>query len=256
MYRASTNVWRFQNEQWGWNSTDNENISSSYDGWIDLFGWGTSGWNNGNLHYQPYSCYGLSDSDIGFGYGPTDGTNYEYDLTGTYANADWGVFNAIQNGGNQAGLWRTLTYEEWNYVLNGRATTSGIRYVKAYLPFAYGCECILLFPDDWPELVDVNNTNNPNVSFSSNTISSDDWALMQSRGVVCLPAAGYRFFGDMFDDYARTYINPGVGVGYYWTASHEWIGAVSLKFSDDTCVLTEDEVRFAGMSVRLVQDVQ
>ena len=256
MYRATTKVWRFQNEQWGYCGTDNENISSSYDGWIDLFGWGTSSWNNGNWYYQPYSDQ-LNDDyySIGYHYGPTDGTNYDYSLTGTYANADWGVFNAIQNGGNQAGLWRTLTYEEFNYVLNGRATTSGIRYAKAYLPFAYGCEGILLFPDDWPELVDVNNTNNPSASFSSNTISIDTWALMQSRGVVFLPAAGYRTADNIDDEYARTYKNPDTGIGLYWTTSASDRRAMCLCL-DENRVELYDGMRFWGLSVRLVRNVR
>lgn len=258
MYRASTKVWRFANEQWSYCGTDNENISSSYDGWIDLFGWGTSGWNNGNWYYRPYDDEYSDDYwNIGYHYGPTDGTNYNYSLTGTYANADWGVFNAIQNGGNQAGLWRTLTYEEWNYVLYGRGTTSGIRFAKAYLPFAYGCECILLFPDDWPELVDLNDTNNPSASYTSNTITSDTWALMQSRGVVCLPAAGYRTFNNYLeDDHARTYRNPAVGVGSYWTASTVSDGSsyiMNFGFGEDYVTFSET-YRFFGLSVRLVHD--
>ena len=63
-YQASTNTWRFAENQWDYVGTqipdqyghaggtvigsDNSNISQTYSGWIDLFGWGTSGWNNGN----------------------------------------------------------------------------------------------------------------------------------------------------------------------------------------------------------------
>ena len=48
-------------------------------------------------------------SDYGDGSGDIAGTNY-----------DWGVNNAISNGGNEAGLWRTLTIEEWKYLMESR----------------------------------------------------------------------------------------------------------------------------------------
>ena len=73
-YRASTKTWRFAEHQWdfvgstevergqpGGNVTGSSNhlISQSYDGWIDLFGWGTSGYHDTNdsynRHYQPWS---------------------------------------------------------------------------------------------------------------------------------------------------------------------------------------------------------
>ena len=63
-----------------------------------LFAWGTSG-------------YGKPDtipSEQSIAYNPFKGS--------TYANFDWGVYNPISNGGNQAGLWRTLTREEWIYL--------------------------------------------------------------------------------------------------------------------------------------------
>ncbi|MBP5725116.1 MAG: hypothetical protein J6X18_16275, partial [Bacteroidales bacterium] len=99
-YQASTGTWRFAEHQYDMIGSDNSNISSSYSGWIDLFGWGTSGWNSGANAYQPYST-STSYSD----YYP--GGSYSNDLTGSYANADWGVYNKISNGGNSAGMWRT-----------------------------------------------------------------------------------------------------------------------------------------------------
>ena len=111
-YQASTGTWRFAEHQWDIIGSANSNISSSYSGWIDLFGWGTSGWNSGNVYYQPYSSAGSLESDNGGQYGPYGKCN----LTGKYAHADWGVHNAISNGGNAAGLWRTLTVYEWNFL--------------------------------------------------------------------------------------------------------------------------------------------
>ena len=73
-YRASTNTWRFAEHQWDYvgsqkssfvgevdgvsiiweniggtvSGSDNSEISPTYNGWIDLFGWGTSGYNGKN----------------------------------------------------------------------------------------------------------------------------------------------------------------------------------------------------------------
>lgn len=40
-YRASKNKWRFAENQYDIVGEDNANISDKYDGWIDLFGYGT-----------------------------------------------------------------------------------------------------------------------------------------------------------------------------------------------------------------------
>ena len=75
---------------------NNALISPTYSGWIDLFGYGTSGWNSGANEYQPYSTNDNPD-DYLLGY---DALN----LTGEYAKADWGVYNKISNGGNKENL--------------------------------------------------------------------------------------------------------------------------------------------------------
>ncbi|MBQ8957576.1 MAG: hypothetical protein IJ057_03585 [Bacteroidales bacterium] len=91
-YQASTGTWRFAESQLDYIGEGNANISESYDGWIDLFGWGTSGYNHGANAYQPWST-SEHYSDY-FAYG--NGRNNLYDQTG---QADWG-YNAISNGGN------------------------------------------------------------------------------------------------------------------------------------------------------------
>ncbi len=46
-YQASTKTWRFADQQYDVIGMDNEKISETYSGWIDLFGWGTSGYDHG-----------------------------------------------------------------------------------------------------------------------------------------------------------------------------------------------------------------
>ena len=100
-YRASTNIWRFAENQWDTIGSANVNRSATYDGWIDLFCYGASGYNSA----VPYGFY---DNSI-------YGDYCQEDISGT--NYDWGSFNPISNAGNKSGLWRTMTYEEWNYLL-------------------------------------------------------------------------------------------------------------------------------------------
>lgn len=191
-YQASTDTWRFAEHQYDVVGGSNKNISSDYSGWIDLFGWGTSGYNDKHpfMTSTITTDYGNGDNDIA-------GTNY-----------DWGVYNAIINGGNQAGLWRTLTKEEWVYVFNTRNTTSGIRFAMACVN---GMNGVILLPDYWDSsCYSLNKTNNSGASFSSNIISSSLWATLEQYGVVFLPTAGYR---------SGTSVNS-VGSGVrYWSAS-------------------------------------
>ena len=55
-YQASTNTWRFAETQYSIVGNANENISSSYSGWIDLFGRGTSGSGFTTLTYTVSQC--------------------------------------------------------------------------------------------------------------------------------------------------------------------------------------------------------
>ena len=145
-YTKSTGIWSFMDHQYSTVETTSQAIGTDYTSQdvVSLFGWGTSGWNNGNTYYQPYNTANTTSS-----YGPKNGTTRTYDLTGTYANADWG-HNAISNGGNTADTWRTLTKDEWTYLFNTRSAstvngTADARYAKAYL---FGTtHGVIIFPD-------------------------------------------------------------------------------------------------------------
>ena len=244
-YQASTNTWRFASNQWDYVGVANSNISSSYSGWIDLFGWGTSGWDNGNDCYQPWSTNNI----FGHIYGPrvwtTFGYNSVFDLTGAYANSDWGVFNMISNGGNISQNWRTLTRDEWRYVFDFRNTTSGIRYAKAIV---CGVKGVVLLPDNWDaSIYCLNNTNAMGVDFDSNVINANDWVdSFEPYGAVFLPAAGYR--------YGKEPRLVG-SVGCYWSSS--CVGsekADEISFDEAQLSSQYDSDRYFGESVRLVQD--
>ena len=160
-YQAETNTFRFAPHQYNYVGTDNSNIYDiNYLGWIDLFGWGTSGWDNGNVYYRPNDYKSTGTESNGFGYGPINGSGYNYDLTGALANADWGVYNAIINGGNQINQWRTLTSDEWVYLSSGRQNAEQ----KKGLAIIVNVKGIILLPDTWvaPEGISFVNATDYN----------------------------------------------------------------------------------------------
>ena len=247
-YQASTHTWRFASQQWELVGEGNANISSTYSGWIDLFGWGTSGWDNGNTYYLPADYEDTYERMVndGWGYGPTDGEHFDLDLTGHYANADWGVFNPISNGGNRSGLWRTLTSEEWEYVFHQRNTTSGSRFAKAEVN---GVNGIILLPDNWnASTYALRGTNSNSAYYVTNTVSSMDWNnVLEPAGAVFLPAAGSRY-ATTISAYDGEYAK-----GFYWSSTHDVdYGAMLLNFTRGTLLLTLSQYRYVGSSVRVV----
>ena len=237
---ATTPYWKFADNQWDYLST-NGSDATKVD--RDLFGWGTSGWNNHNYFYQPYNTSnatsGTYTSSKGYGYGPTNGSKYTYDLTGTYANSDWGVYNAISNGGNTAGVWRTLTKAEWAYLfyhhtVNGR-TGEGHSYTLGQS--VNGVLGVVLYPDGYT---------------GSTYTTESDWSTFESAGCVFLPAAGRRN--------GASVSSAGSG-GYYWsstayTTANITGDAYHVYFSSRNLYPEDYYSRYDGNSVRLVRPVE
>lgn len=159
-YQASTDTWRFAENQYDTIGAPNANISPINDGWIDFFGWGTgNNPTNSSTDYHDYSTF-----------------------------VDWGV-NAISNGGNEANQWRTLTNDEWGYLFYDRPNASG-KYGKATVA---GVNGIIILPDDY----NGNEINTSRSAWDNNTFSAEDWAAYEADGAVFLPAAGYREGADV-----------------------------------------------------------
>ena len=237
-YQASTNTWRFAERQTCYIGDGNANISETYDGWIDLFGWGTSGFNHGANAYQPWAT-STHYSDY-YAYG--NGRNNLYDQTG---QADWG-YNAISNGGNTENIgWRTLRKEEWSYLMSERTTTTGIHFATAVVD---GTNGMLLFPDDWDGSYPINEPDKYSANFTNNMVSLADWTVLESNGVVFLPSAGIRAEGTQV-----LYVQTG---SIYWASTAQSNDlAYSMYF-----VVGEKQrgvdanYRESGASVRLVMD--
>ena len=235
---ASTPYWKFAENQWDCLGTTTGQNSSNQNADRDLFGWGTSGWDCGNICYHPWN----TNNSSGSSYGPIGANN----LTDNYANSDWGVYNPISNGGNQPNQWRTLTKDEYGYVFNTRTTDSGILYAKANVNNVNG---VVLLPDDWStSYYDLNNTNVNNASFSDNTITVSEWSILEQHGAVFLPATGYRF---------GTSVKNVGNNGYYWSSSFvNSTYAYGLYFHDANLSSQDCSNRTYGRGVRLVHVVE
>ena len=157
-YQASTKTWRFAENQYDRIGEDNKNISDTYDGWIDLFGWGTG--NNPIL---------TSSNDANY-------LNF----------TDWGV-NKISNGGNAANQWRTLTNDEWEYLYSGRTDAALLRS-RATVNNVPG---YIFLPDNWSLPSGMSFTADAN-EWTTNTFSVTGWATMEENGAVFLPTTGGR----------------------------------------------------------------
>lgn len=157
-YQASTSTWQFATNQYDMIGEDNANISDTYTGWIDLFGWGTG------------NC-------------PTK-TSTDDDDYSTFV--DWGT-NAISNGGNEANLWRTLTIQEWGYLIKTRTNAADLKG-QATVADVHG---YVLLPDSWTLPAGLSFTAIPN-DWTTNVYTAEQWAQMEAAGAVFLPATGYR----------------------------------------------------------------
>ena len=242
-YKASTNTWRFAENQWDYVGENNSVRSASYDGWIDSYGWGTSGYNN----KYPYMS---SDNANAYAFG--DWT----DITGTMY--DWGLYCSISNGGTP-GSWFTLSYDEFKYLLETRSRASSLQ-AFATVNNVLG---LILLPDNWVLPSGMTFTSQGTAANVSNTYTVSQWKVMEAAGAVFLPAAGSNDA-----DYGTH--------GDYWTASwggyYEWHGktyaATSLSFTATSSFgyrlspvgvfgnASSDNYYNQHKSVRLVQVVQ
>ena len=215
-YQASTDTWRFANHQYDYVGELNSDISPTNENWIDLFGWGT-------------------------GNNPTNTSEDEAD----YATfVDWGT-NKI--GKDKANTWRTLTLDEWYYLLNERisaATFWGIATVN-------NIHGLILLPDDFtlPEdMTFVAGSDYSGLKWKLNVYTTYEWEKMEKAGAVFLPASGYRDGSSIcrVQDY-----------GNYWSATPSDSNyAYCLVFDSFGAELVGYFFpRYYGQAVRLVQDL-
>lgn len=251
-YQASTGTWRFAEHQWDYVGgtysgeehgtvyengvkCDNSLISQSYSGWIDLFGWATSGWDNNNHYYHPWDTENTGWTVDGYGYGYWDGEYANYEMSGDYANCDWGVFNAISNGSNEPGLWRTLSDGEWSYLVSGRPNAA----YKKSIATVGGVKGWILLPDAWIQPDGIEFLGSAS-NYDINNYTIEDWTIMENAGAVFLPKSGRRNGNGYYYDYDR-----------YWENS---IQSTASAYVNNWSSGGEIAYRYQGLAVRLIQN--
>ncbi len=221
-------TWQFAANQW---EHFGNNQSNNHR---DLFGWGTGGApNEVSLENKDYATF-----------------------------TDWGT-NPITNGGTG---WRTLTAEEWGYLLGpGNGGTTPSKYRANYQSLRGLCKIkvsgteypgMIILPDD---LYDNLPTEGEiatrwaacavaagSLDYENATFTKDEWTALQDAGAVFLPVAGYRG-------------NTVYGLsthGNYWSSLHssnEY--AYYVNFFEKSLYPENSSHRYTGRSVRLVQDI-
>ena len=233
-YTQSTDTWSFASAQWEMIGTDNVtggDVTSdpTYGDYkegtaladkVDLFGWSTSSTN-----------FGVSTS--------TDDNDY----SGSFV--DWGT-NKI--GNDAPNTWRTLTYDEWGYVLFDRPNASSLKGVAQ----VNGVNGLIFLPDTWvcPEGITFKSGFHSEWGVNNyaayQTFTAAEWSKLEAAGAGFLPASGGR---------AGSYGKYVQSNGSYWSAT-EFKSDIAryLGFNSDVANIG-NYLRSNGLSVRLVKDL-
>ena len=315
-YNAAQDKWRFAEHSWDiiggaeessegvWfpgsvftaNNTSADNGRATQDAWIDLFGWGTSGWDAGNTLagacYLPTDWQGTYDNrplrptwnggngQYGAQYGPEGIQN----LTGDYANSDWGIYNQISTYDNSVtydkGTWRTPTKEEWECIISlargnnwGYACITGSGY--SYTDINGNSKALsglLLVPKGWIDPRPNGKTFKSVISqgrawFSDNSYTEAEMQVLMNSGAVFLPASGTRSKYSVGD--CSTEGHGGISGNYWSSTAYSNSEAYSLRFENqrmnsgydysniyDCCFVRDENRRTFGECVRLIKNAE
>ncbi|MBR5855178.1 MAG: hypothetical protein IKY87_05855, partial [Paludibacteraceae bacterium] len=222
-YHPANNKWRFAENQTDYIGAANNKCSSTYNGWLDLFGWSTSATN-----------FGVSTSTS------------ESDYSGSFV--DWGT-NKI--GNDAPNTWRTLTYDEWVYLRHYRTNANDLVGV-AQVNGVNGVNGLVFLPDNWICPAGVTFKSGFHSSYgvgyyaAYQTFTADQWSKLEAAGAVFLPAAGYRYGSNMISVQ---------GSGYYWSATVDFSHYAYVLYFYSTEAIINSVTRDTGLSVRLVKDL-
>lgn len=239
--------WRFADHQYDVIGSSNSTNITVNGSWFDLFGYATSGFNNGQNAYAPNS---------------TSSTNSDYfngNINGTNSNSDWGRYIKSSPGIYYGSTlvtsenWRTLTKDEWSYLM-GRSGK------VAFATIAGTYKGVVLLPDydeigaPWNYAEKLPSGPSFTAGFAggytTNSYTASEWDVLEMAGAIFIPATGYR---------TGTTVNN-TNDGYYWSSS---IGTASLGknraysqfFNGSTCSTGQYQLQ-QGQAVRLVIEIQ
>ena len=191
-------TWHFAEHQWDYigNAAANNVIKKNdklkvyNNGTVDLFSWSETIPSTAGT----YGIYSMISP-------PYDPSKDEYEFK------DWGELSI---GGDAPDTWRTLLYDEWECLINGRP---GARQ-KFALAAVHGVRGLLLLPDRW--ILPAGCSFIAGVGdWSRNVYTDAQWNLMEGYGAVFLPCAGLRMVSL---ESVSNVCDDGM-IGRYWSSS-------------------------------------
>lgn len=244
-YTQSTATWAFAEHQYDMIGTDNvtggtvshdakdgdEVFGEALADKIDLFGWSGS----------------MAAVQWGVGISSNSAADYSGDFV------DWGS-NTI--GTDAPDTWRTLTRDEWKYVLSNRAdadTKKGVARINLSSDGTVYANGLILLPDTWTAPAGITfksgvaSEQSVQAYADYQTFTLSEWQQLESAGAVFLPAAGMRSTTQVL------YVHRNVTL---WTATYDDATSVGQVNADSKSIDTYLSERYYGRTVRLVQDVK
>ena len=230
------NTWSFAYCQYSMIGTENV-IGGYVDYW---YGYGKTGYKLANE--IDLFCWSTSATNFGVN-SYSDNSYYSADFV------DWGT---NQIGADAPNTWRTLSKDEWNYLLNTRPNANSLKGIAQ----VNGVNGLVLLPDAW--------TCPSGITFKSGfyrysgdkyyadyqTFTEDEWTKLEMLGAVFLPAAGTRVGPNgMIDVGGVEYC------GAYWSATGRGsYNAYDFGFSSNGVDMGYFD-HYNARSVRLVKDL-
>lgn len=205
-HQPTTGLWRFAKKQYDLIGNDNivhlnnavmeyvNNTSPQLEGWIDLFSWFVNGWGL-DVHRFAKNSDNPEDTNV----------------------IDWAWHNAIENGGNKAYFWRTLTVDEWMYLLQERPDA----VYKRGDATVDGVNGMVILPDNWTRPAQLVFKHGFHSYNGTNVYTAEEWLQMQEAGAIFLPAVGCFNGENIFGE--KDY-------GFYWTSTIDYDHGTSGEY--------------------------
>lgn len=244
-YQCGYNGNRFAEEQYYFIGAGNKRIASWYtstSSYFDLLGWG-----------QDYRTI-------------TTQSSYYSEFR------DWGE-NYISKADYDAG-WRTMTDEEWRYLLFESACDIGFATIDntkgiVLLPEgklaevkAVGIPFVTVKDEGKTWSINDDKLSSSKAYYTDNVYNAEQWDSLEVAGAVFLPAAYYRTGSSADATTAESVLYDYDGSGYYWSSTPDtddsryasYVKFVVSYGSASISLNKSGKQRYTGMSVRLVTE--
>lgn len=226
-YNHSLDLFQTGSNQWETLNGKNKYISdTTFINWLNMFGWGTG-------------------DDL-----------MKYDSLASYTTfTDWGLSD-IRNTSCEPGTLRTLTADEWDYIINGRPNAADLRTIGGLIQLVKDedtvfLDIIVLLPDTF-EMPEGMHLDMHATSYRTNLYWPEEWELLEENGAVIIPLTGYRK-GDKLYDIDTDGISL---VAHIWTSTPDGDDNAKAVRIDKNDWSIESMPRCCGMYVRLVKDAE